>query len=76
MYAPGDGVVAKSSLTTSSLSLIGEIKDILFPLSATFVCEDHNRLPASPEVQNDILALLTGTKPANATPAKAAAALR
>jgi Predicted acetyltransferases and hydrolases with the alpha/beta hydrolase fold len=73
MYTPGDGVVAKSSLTTSSLSLVSEIKDILFPVPTTFVCEDHNRLPASPEIQNDILALLTGIKPANAAPVKAVA---
>lgn len=72
IYTRGDGVVAKNSLTTSSLALVGEIKNILFPTPATFVCEEHNRLPANPDVQNDILALFSGKKPAN-LPAKIAA---
>jgi pimeloyl-ACP methyl ester carboxylesterase len=66
IYTQGDGVVAKNSLITSSLSLASDIKNVLFPEAATFVCEEHNRLPANPEVQNDILALFLGTKPVTA----------
>lgn len=73
MFAPGDGVVAKNSLLTSSLSLVGEMKNILFPTPATFVCEGHNRLPGNPEVQNDILSLFSGKKPVTVIPARAAA---
>ena len=72
IYTQGDGVVVKNSLTTSSLSLVGEIKNILFPTPATYVCEDHNKLPSNPEVQNDILSLFSGKKPETASPVKAA----
>jgi len=66
IYTQGDGVVAKNSLTTSSLSAVGELKNILFPTPATYVCEEHNKLPANPDVQSDILALFSGKKPVTA----------
>ena len=73
IYTQGDSVVAKNSLLTSSLSLVGEIKNILSPTPATFVCEEHNKLPSNTEVQNDILALFSGKKPVTVVPTKAAA---
>jgi len=60
MLGPGDGVVTKRSLGTTTISKILNIPSLLRPLSEKFVCEEHSRLGANVEVQNYLIGLFGG----------------
>jgi hypothetical protein len=70
MYAPGDGVVTRSSLTASALAA-AEGDKALFPTPGVFVCESHNKLPGNTDIQNDIISLFSGGKVPETAPARA-----
>lgn len=69
MYAPGDGVVTRASLTAATLSTTG-MENILFPAPGVFVCEGHNKLPGNIQIQNDIISLFSGVKPTGQMPTR------
>jgi len=59
IFAPGDGVVTKRSLTASTLSGADGVESILFPVLTTFVCEGHDSLPGNQEIQDKIIGILS-----------------
>ena len=59
VYAPGDGVVTKRSLSAETLSQMGG-GPVFSPASTTFVCESHSKLPSNPEVQAKVFSILSG----------------
>jgi pimeloyl-ACP methyl ester carboxylesterase len=60
LQAMGDGVVPKRSLIGATL--IQDGKQIAFtPVSELFQCESHSRLVTNPEIQDKLLAILSGT---------------
>jgi hypothetical protein len=63
LFAPGDGVVTKRSLTAVTLSASDGVESILFPGTTAFVCEGHNTLPRNIEIQDKIIAILSAKKP-------------
>jgi len=57
LFAMGDGVVSKRSLTGETLEHAG--KHLAFkPVSDLFQCESHTKLVTNPEIQDKLLALL------------------
>ena len=60
IYANGDGVVTKRSLSGETLIATG--KKHVFPyVSDLYQCEDHNRLISNPGIQDKVLEVLTGS---------------
>lgn len=59
MFAPGDGVVPKRSLTAETVTSVN--KQILPVASDIFLCEGHTKLVSNAEVQDKIFTLLFGT---------------
>ena len=59
VYAPGDGVVTKRSLSAETLSHM-DGGSVFEPASTTFVCEGHSKLPSNPDVQAKVFAILSG----------------
>jgi hypothetical protein len=60
LFAMGDGVVAKRSLTGETLEHNG--KHLTFKaVSDLFQCESHTKLVTNPEIQDKLLALLLAT---------------
>lgn len=62
LYAPGDGVVTRRSLLAETLSRLAGLDSLLLPVSTTFLCEGHDKLPADVSVQTRIIAILSGGK--------------
>jgi pimeloyl-ACP methyl ester carboxylesterase len=58
MYAPGDSVVTKRSLTAATVSQRSGVASIFFPRSTSFLCEIHNRQQTNDDIQDKIIALL------------------
>lgn len=59
IFGPGDGVVTKRSLTSSTISEMRGVQSILFPKSTAFVCEGHDSLPGNREIQDKIIGILS-----------------
>jgi pimeloyl-ACP methyl ester carboxylesterase len=59
MYALGDGVVTKTSLTAETL-MQNTNKTILPIVSSIFLCEGHTKLVTSPDSQDKLFGLLFG----------------
>ncbi len=57
MLAPGDGVVTKRSLDTSTLSKIFKLPSLLRPATEKLVCSEHNQLGANADVQRHLIEL-------------------
>jgi pimeloyl-ACP methyl ester carboxylesterase len=63
MFAPGDGTVARRSFEASPETPNGSGRSVLMPKSNKFVCEEHDRLQANGDLQNEIITILTGHEP-------------
>jgi pimeloyl-ACP methyl ester carboxylesterase len=61
LFAPGDGVVPKRSLTAETL--MNGNKEVLPVIGDIFLCEGHTKLVTNADVQDKIFALLFGTTP-------------
>ncbi|MEP6946219.1 MAG: hypothetical protein ABJA02_09905 [Acidobacteriota bacterium] len=60
MYGPGDGTVTRRSFEGATEALVASF---LMPKSSKFVCEEHDRLQLNPEIQDDMITILTGKVP-------------
>jgi pimeloyl-ACP methyl ester carboxylesterase len=61
LFAPGDGVVPKRSLTAETIT--NGNKEILPVAGDIFLCEGHTKLVTNTDVQDRIFALLFGSTP-------------
>lgn len=57
MLSPGDGVVTQRSLESDTQSKMAKVPSILKPASENFICEEHNKLGANPDVQAYLIGL-------------------
>jgi hypothetical protein len=62
LYTPGDGVVTRRSFMAETLAGFAGFDPLRQPAPATFLCEDHDKLPANAAVQARIIAILTDGK--------------
>ena len=65
LFAMGDGVVAKRSLSFETATANGK-KNILPVVDSLYQCEGHSKLVTNPEIQDKLLALLGAAAPASA----------
>ncbi len=63
MYGPGDGTVTRRSFEGATEALVSKVVSFLMPKSSKFVCEEHDRLQLNPEIQDDVITILTGNAP-------------
>ena len=61
IYGPGDGVVSRRSFAAATPTL-GGVEAKLSPVSTTWVCENHSKLPSNPEVQAKVFTILSAAK--------------
>lgn len=62
LQSPGDSVVSKRSLLAQTLSPLAGVESILFPAGTFVECEEHNKLPSNPKIQDYIIGVLTRTE--------------
>jgi pimeloyl-ACP methyl ester carboxylesterase len=62
IYVPGDGVVTKRSFSAATVSAKAGVESILSPISTTYYCEGHSKLPSNPEVQAKVFSILSAAK--------------
>jgi hypothetical protein len=62
LQTPGDSVVSKRSLLGLALAPVSGVESVLFPTGNFTECEEHNKLPANPNIQNYVISILTGSK--------------
>jgi pimeloyl-ACP methyl ester carboxylesterase len=62
IYGPGDGVVTRRSFSAATIAAADGVESVLAPVSTTWVCEGHSKLPSNLEVQSKVLSILNGGK--------------
>jgi len=62
LQSPGDSVVSKRSLLGLALSSVTGVESILFPTGNFTECEEHNKLPSNPKIQDYVISILTANK--------------
>lgn len=60
MYTAGDGTVTKRSFEMTTLAKLAKATSILNPVDTKFICEEHNKLGANPEIQAYLVDLFRG----------------
>jgi pimeloyl-ACP methyl ester carboxylesterase len=62
LQSPGDSVVSKRSLLGLALSSVTGVESILFPTGNFTECEEHNKLPSNPKIQDYVISILAANK--------------
>jgi pimeloyl-ACP methyl ester carboxylesterase len=62
LQGPGDSVVSKRSLLGLVLSPASGVESSLFQMGNFTECEEHNKLPSNPNIQNYVISILAGNK--------------
>ena len=62
IYAPGDGIVTKRSLTAATIAEADGVESMFLPGTTFYICDGHDKLPGNEAVQAKVLSILTGPK--------------